>query len=152
MIKSLKEKVSFLFVLLVMQGCSMYYLQNRTDKNQAVTIVYKNSDDAKYVDRNLKKGKRVTNIAKECNDSACTLKFELFPKATLTLGGILNIDGFATEPKEERIVFVSGMDRNLPASNDTILYKSGHKMVINKFKQRKYYILLGRKFFIYYFK
>ena len=145
MIKSLKEKVGFLFVLVVMQGCSMYFLQNRTDKNQGVTIMYKNSDQTKYVENSLRKKKRdITNLTKECDDSTCTLKFELFPKRTLPLGAVLNIEGLATEPKEVRMV-------NVPGSNDTILYKSGRKMVINKFKLRKYYLLLGRKFFIYHF-
>jgi len=153
MIKSLKEKGSFLFVLLVMQGCSIYYLQNRTDKNQEVSIIYKNSDQAKYAEAGIKKVKRdITNITKECDDSSCTLKFELFPKRTLPFTTIVQLLNLTTQPNEERIVNVYGMDSNIPDSKDTILYKSGRKMVINKFKLRKQFILLGRKFFVYHFK
>jgi hypothetical protein len=157
MIKSLLNNIVLLLAILLMQGCGgVYFAQNQTNRSQTITILYKNSDQAThYSIDHYEEKRKITNMIKECDSNTCKLTFDLLPNKNLPLTTILSVSHLSTAPREERLVYLNG--NNKTGEVDTILYKSGKKMEINRFGQRgKIYSFLtlglGTKTFLYEFK
>jgi len=148
--------IVLLFTLLLLQGCgSVHIVQNQTNQNQAITILYKNNDQStRYKIDHYEEKRTITNLNKACDSNTCKLTFDLLPNKNLSLTNILSDSYLTTVPKEERLIFVNGNNKN--GEDDTIFYKSGRRIQINRFENRSKIsnvltLGLGTKFFVYEF-
>ena len=153
-----KYLMFYLFCFVTLTSCTkIFYATNDSEQFKSLKIVYEYIGDCeiRYKDLNRyeKKGK-IRNLNQNKNDTACVFEFELMPKSQLPLTNIMRRQDLRKMPNEERFLCVNhGTQTGVAFTCDTILFRKGQKETVNKFTERsKFFGLLGKKTYVYYFR
>ncbi|HEX7903790.1 MAG TPA: hypothetical protein VF487_07920 [Chitinophagaceae bacterium] len=136
----MKVCLSFCFssILLLLQGCTTYYLKNNSTREQRIKISYEkciNPAERRSALNRYEKNGKITNVIQTTNDSTCLFEFTIQSQTVLPLGSIINLYDENKIPGEGCILCISKYVKDTPSvSCDTILNRAGKKTIANKFK------------------
>jgi len=141
-------------IVLFLQACTAYYLQNKSSRGQFIQISYEkciNPAERRSALNRYEKKRKITNVTQTTNDSTCLFEFTIQPQTVLSLGSILNLYSEVKAPEEKRVLCFNKYEKDAPSSLcDTIINKYGRNTGINKFKlTNKAISWMGRSTYVY---
>lgn len=133
----------------------IFFVKNDSDRFQSMRIVYKNHINCEKRNNSFirfEKNGVIRNVKQISNDSLCAFNFELIPAENLPLTSFIQLPGIVRNKRKEKFVCIP-LKKGSDIVYDTILYKKGDKETINRFTEKsKFFGILGRKNYVYYFK